>query len=80
MTQVNMLDAKTSLTKLIRQLETKEEDEVLIARNGIPVAKLVRFERPVNKRIGIAAGKHKPLDLDLFNSLNEEIAREFYGE
>ncbi|MBR5341645.1 MAG: type II toxin-antitoxin system Phd/YefM family antitoxin [Erysipelotrichaceae bacterium] len=80
MTQVNMLEAKTNLTKLIKLLETKQEDEILIARNGEPVAKITKYEKPINKRIGIAAGKHKPLDLDLFNSLNDEITTEFYGE
>ncbi len=80
MTQVNMLEAKTYLTKLIKLLETKQEDEILIARHGKPVAKITFYENQDNKRIGIAQGKHKPLDLDLFNSLNDEITKEFYGE
>ncbi|MBQ6215823.1 MAG: hypothetical protein IJK53_00405 [Erysipelotrichaceae bacterium] len=80
MTMVNMLEAKTSLTKLVKLLENKEEDEVLICRSGVPVARIMRYEKPKNKRIGIAKGKHKPLDLDAFNAMNEEIAKEFYGE
>lgn len=79
MIQVNMLEAKTNLTKLVKLIESKQEDEILICRNGEPVAKIVRFEKDNNKRIGLAKGKFKPLDLDLFNSLNEEIAKEFYG-
>ncbi len=31
-------------------------------------------------RIGTAGRKHKPLDLDGFNSMNEEIGKEFGGE
>ena len=80
MTQMNMLEAKTSLTKLVRLLETKEEDEVIICRKGEPVARLIRYEKPKNQRIGIAKGKHKPLDLEEFNSMNEEIEKEFYGD
>lgn len=79
MTLINMLEAKTGLTQLIRKLEKKEEDEILICRNGIPVAKLVRYEKK-NKRIGIAEGYFSDPDLDEFNSMNEEIAKEFYGE
>ena len=79
MIKVNMLEAKTSLTKLVKLLEKKEEDEVLICRNGEPVARIVKYEKPKNKRIGVAKGKHKPLDLDAFNAMNEEIEREFYG-
>lgn len=80
MMKVNMLEAKTNLTKLVKLLESKEEDEILICRNNEPVARILRYERPKNKRIGIAKGKHKPLDLEEFNSMNEEIAKEFYGE
>ena len=42
MTMVNMLEAKTSLTKLVKLLENKEEDEVLICRSGVPVARIMR--------------------------------------
>ena len=80
MTIVNMLEAKTNLTKLIKLLENKEEDEIIIARNNIPVAKLVFYEKQVNKRIGLTEGKYKSLRLQDFNSLNEEIEKEFYGE
>ena len=80
MIKVNMLEAKTNLTKLVKLLESKEEDEILICRNNEPVAKILRYERPKNKRIGIAKGFFGSLDLDEFNSMNEEIAKEFYGE
>ena len=80
MTIVNMLEAKTNLTKLIKLLENKEEDEIIIARNNIPVAKLVFYEKQVNKRIGLTEGKYKSISLQEFNSLNEEIEKEFYGE
>ena len=80
MTIVNMLEAKTNLTKLIKLLENKEEDEIIIARNNIPVAKLVFYEKQVNKRIGLTEGKYKSISLQDFNSLNEEIEKEFYGE
>lgn len=80
MIKVNMLEAKTNLTKLVKLLESKEEDEILICRNNEPVAMILRYERPKNKRIGIAKGFFGSLDLDEFNSMNEEIAKEFYGE
>ena len=80
MTQVNMLEAKTNFSKLIRLLENKEEDEIIIARDNQPVAKIVLYEKPQNRRIGVAKGLFGDLDLDEFNSMNEEIAKEFYGE
>jgi len=83
MTQVNMLEAKTQLTRLIKELETKQEDEIIIARDGTPIASLKLIKRNTDRRklFGCAKGilKHD-LDLDEFNSLNEEIAREFEGD
>ena len=58
MMQVNILEAKTDFSKLIRLLETKKEDYITVARNGKPVAKITLInEIPVSKRIGIAKGK-----------------------
>ena len=37
----NMLDAKSSLSKLVHDLETGGADEFIIARNGRPAARLV---------------------------------------
>ena len=55
--QVNILEAKTNLSNLVRLVETGKEDSVIIARYGRPVAKLVTYsDAPVQKRIGIAKG------------------------
>lgn len=57
MTQVNMLEAKTELSKLVRLLESREQDYILIARNGVPVVQMTLFEpHPAGKRIGAAEG------------------------
>lgn len=76
MLTVNMLDAKTHLSKLVKQVESGEVPEVIIARNGKPAAKLVRFAgKPAGQRIGIAKGRVEiPDDIDAGNA---EIARIF---
>lgn len=78
MLQVNVLEAKTDLSKLLRLLETQKEDVIRIARNGKPVAELKAIDRsPVSKRIGVAKGKFKvPDDFDAYN---EEIASMLTG-
>jgi len=55
---INMLDAKTTLSKLVRAIETGEKAEIVIARNGRPAARLVpvRSVAP-GKRIGVAVGR-----------------------
>ena len=70
--QVNILEAKTDFSKLIRMLETKREESITVARNGKPVAVITLYqEPPVSKRIGVGKGKftiHGDFDVD-----NQEI-------
>jgi prevent-host-death family protein len=53
--QVNMLEAKNSLSRLVAAAEAGEE--VVLARDGKPVAKIVRFEAPKVKPPGAWKGK-----------------------
>lgn len=64
MPMVNMLDAKTRLSKLVQAVENGDESEIVIARNGKPAARLVPMEtarRPV--RLGLAKGRTGLSDL-----------------
>ncbi|MGZ8362685.1 MAG: type II toxin-antitoxin system Phd/YefM family antitoxin [Caulobacteraceae bacterium] len=55
---VNMLEAKTNLSKLVEAVESGAEDEIIIARNGKPAAKLTPLNPKKNKiRLGLAKGK-----------------------
>ena len=78
MLQVNVLEAKTDFSKLIRMLETKREDEIRVARNGKPVVKITLIHQdPPVQRIGIAKGKFTAPDD--FDACNEEIASMLTG-
>lgn len=52
--QVNMLDAKNKLSSLVAAAEQGEE--VIIARDGVPVARLVKYNRPKIKAPGAWKG------------------------
>lgn len=54
-TQVNIFEAKTHLSKLIEQVE--RGGEVIIARAGKPVARLMRLEPAKKKPIRFGAMK-----------------------
>lgn len=75
---VNMLQAKSSLSRLVEAIEQGKEREIIIARNGRPAAKLVSICAPNNdKRIGVAKGIFKvPDNID---SHNDEVAKLFLG-
>ncbi|MBQ6481976.1 MAG: hypothetical protein IJI45_12720 [Anaerolineaceae bacterium] len=77
--QVNVMEAKTDFSKLIRLLESKREDSIIVARNGRPVIKMTLVdESPVTRRIGIAKGKFRaPED---FDANNDEAAAMLMGE
>lgn len=46
---VNMLQAKSSLSRLVEAIEQGEEREIIIARNGRPAAKLDISSLPLNQ-------------------------------
>jgi len=77
---INMLDAKTSLSKLVQALESGAETEFVIARNGRPAARLVPLAQPRadrSRRIGIAKGRFVvPDDID---PSNPEVRTLFEG-
>jgi len=75
MSTVNMLEAKTHLSKLVESLESGQETEIIIARNGRPAARLVPLQqKPVGKRIGVAEGKWViPDDIDQDNELIADL-------
>jgi prevent-host-death family protein len=82
MGMVNMLKAKTSLSKLVEAVESGAEKEIIIARNGKPAARLVRRDaEPISKRqLGLLEGKYPPLDYEAFQALDAEIEKMFLGE
>lgn len=65
---VNMLDAKTQLSKLVEAVESGAETEIVIARAGRPAARLVPVEQPRNRiKFGTANGRYEigPMDPEL---------------
>lgn len=66
---VNVSEAKTRLSRLLRLVEA--EDEVIIARRDQPVAKLVRYRSCGERRFDAMKGKIKITDA-FFEPLPEE--------
>ncbi len=74
--KANIHDAKTNLSKLIKL--AIEGEEVIIAKAGKPVAKLVPFvERGKERELDFLKGKIELRD-DIDEPLPEEIIEEFY--
>ena len=79
MLTVNMHNAKSKLSSLVERLEVGQENEVIIARNGTPVARLVPYSAP--QRIGAArqllAGLNVPATVEAFNAGDAGIEADF---
>lgn len=76
-TTVNVHEAKTHLSRLLEKVEQGEE--VILARAGKPVARLVALEpNPVTSRLGFMQGQFTvPEDFDTM--FQQEIEEMFYG-
>lgn len=75
MVQVNISEAKAHLSRLLRLVEAGEE--VIIARNGVPVARLVAVAKNKGKPVpGRWEGVIK-LDDSFFDPLPEEFMAYF---
>ena len=75
---VNMLEAKSSLSRLVEAIEQGGEREIIIARNGRPAAKLVPMDMAMpGQRIGVAKGAFEvPDNID---TSNDEVAKLFFA-
>ena len=72
MTQVNMLEAKTNLSRLVKMLEDEQESIIYVARNGKPVVQMTLVTETVpQKRLGIAEGEF--ICPEEFDSWDREI-------
>jgi len=77
MTKVNIYEAKTRLSQLVK--EAASGHDVLIARAGRPVARLTRLtEGRRKRRLGVLDGQFRIPD-DFNRPLPDEVLRAFEG-
>lgn len=69
MTTVTIREAQANLSRLLAQVEAGED--VVIARNGKPVARLVAVELPGTREFGTLSGRIK-LDGRFFEPLPDD--------
>lgn len=76
MRTVNIHEAKTHLSRLVE--EVSEGAEVIIAKAGKPVARLVSAKKAKKRKLGLLAGRMTvPSDFDL--PLPEDVIDDFEG-
>ncbi len=77
MNVINMYQAKTTLSQLVARAVNGEE--IIIAKAGKPLVKLVKYDKPLKKRVP-GLWKGKVWISDDFDAEDPEINKLFYGE
>ncbi|GIW28163.1 MAG: antitoxin [Meiothermus sp.] len=73
-TVVNVGQAKTHLSSLLERVRAGEE--IILAKNGQPYARLVPLEKPQKRKLGLMKGLGK-VDEAFFEPLPEEDLKEW---
>ena len=73
--QVNIHAAKTNLSKLLKKVS--EGEEVVIARSGKPVAKIVAYKTEASNRVSGSARGMISIAPDFNEPLSEEVLKDF---
>ncbi|MFQ5688518.1 MAG: type II toxin-antitoxin system Phd/YefM family antitoxin [Candidatus Scalindua sp.] len=78
MSQVNVHQAKTHLSRLIDEIANGTEKEIVIAKAGKPKAKLVPFDdKPVKRLRGLMKGKIK-ISKNFEDPLPDSVIQSFH--
>jgi prevent-host-death family protein len=71
---VNVHEAKTHFSKLLERVQAGEE--VVIARAGAPIARLIPFARPGKRALGLDSGRGF-IAADFDGPLPEDVIADF---
>jgi len=74
MRQVGVQEAKTQLSRLLR--EVAAGSEIVIVRSGVPIAKLIQLRPPATRRLGCDRGIFEVPD-DFDAPLPDDVADGF---
>ena len=76
--RVTYEEFKDKLPELMGRVLYSDEHQIIITKNGMPVAKLVDYYNPPRGvKIGTAKGLFTAPSLEEFDSMNDEIAEMF---
>ena len=73
--QVNLYEAKTQLSRLVD--EAAKGEEIIIAKNDKPVARLVALKKPKRLKRKLGASNHRFIETMPRASADAEIVRDF---
>ena len=76
MKKVNIYEAKSNFSRLLREVAAGEE--IIIAKGGQPIARLVPVRESGKRPLGIDAGKG--WIADDFDEMTPEQQADFYGD
>ncbi len=76
--RIDINEAEGKLSELVGKVVFGGENQVVITKNGAPVARITDYYNPPRGvKIGVAKGKFIAPSLEEFDSMNDEIAEMF---
>ncbi|MBM4136017.1 MAG: type II toxin-antitoxin system Phd/YefM family antitoxin [Nitrospira sp.] len=75
MPTINIHDAKTHFSRILKRVENGEE--IIIAKAGKPIARILPLEHKIKKRIPGTAKGRITISKEFFKPLPEDILKEF---
>lgn len=78
METIDLIDAAADLERLVERIASGAAPEIVIARDGKPVARIVPVSVDVGRRIGIANGAFEVPDFP--ESPDDDLIRAFRGD
>lgn len=84
MKYVNIMDAKEQFADLVTQLDTYQQDKIVLTYDEKPVVEMIRAPKKIRGKRIFGIGKNElklPPDFDeVFDSLDAEIGKMFFKE
>jgi len=75
MKNINITNAKTRLSALVKEV-VENNEEIILTKDGVPMAKIIKYQAKNNKRIGIF--KNQIIISDDFDKWPEDIAKSYF--
>jgi len=76
---ISLFEAKTHLSRVVEELVSGSEEEVIISRHGKPMVRVTAIQpKNISRRIGLAKGKF--VVPDDFDAMNPQIEQLFAAE
>ena len=78
--ETTVYDMKTHFSKYASELLAGDYDEIVVKNRAVPMLRVIRYEEPPKSGLVFGVAEKRgcaPIDFDLFDALDAEVADDF---